>query len=397
MSDRLRRLHGDPVGPDPDEQSFEFVELCVREGMSVDATVVLARKHSATLEAAKARSTYEDDVDLRLVDLRVERLVARVRNEYGMDAADATPFLEWGPVAGASGQPDDCLAGLVRPGDSTSIVGPSKIGKSLLVLDAVASKAAGRPFLGRQSAAGTVLYWDCENRPQVIKERLSSMGFCHTELRDLRYVSLPKQPRLDTAEGAAEAMQLVERTGAELFVIDTTQRVLGGEEESSTGIRNMYRYFLAPLRRQGVAVLRIDHFGKDAARGVRGSSAKVDDVDESYEFTQSKGGLLQLRRTHSRYAPERTRVLLRRSDNPLRHELVATPDPADADSELDEDLRGRPRTAQELVEALDELGLPDDHGRPKLAQALKINGMSYRTEALAEAARIRKSRSSARV
>lgn len=193
-------------------------------------------------EPAKYRSTYEDEdyVDLGLVDRLVERVIAQLRNEYGMDDGNGMPFLDWRTVTEASGETDDCLAGLVRRGDSASLVGLPKIGKSLFVLEAVASKAVGQPFLERESPAGAVLYWDCENRPEVIGQRLSSMGFCLTELRDLRYVSLPRQPRLDTPEGAAEAIRLVEETGAELFVIDTTQRVLGGEEESSTGIRNMH-------------------------------------------------------------------------------------------------------------------------------------------------------------
>ncbi len=42
-------------------------------------------------------------------------------------------------------------------------------------------------------------------------------------------------------------MKIVSKFQASLFVIDTVQRVIAGEEESSTGIRNMYEHLVAPL------------------------------------------------------------------------------------------------------------------------------------------------------
>lgn len=115
-----------------------------------------------------------------------------------------------------------------------------------------------------------------------------------------------------------------------------------------------------------MAVLRIDHFGKDAARGVRGSSAKVDDVDDSYEFTQSRSGLLQLRKTHSRYAPGPECLLLKRSTDPLRHELVAQGDRETPGVEPNDEQYARPLAVSDLVRLLDDMGLPEDQGSRSL-------------------------------
>jgi len=86
----------------------------------------------------------------------------------------------------------------------------------------------------------------------------------------------------------------------ELVVIDTLQRVLTGDENNSQGVRDMYRLLSMPLRARNVAVLRLDHLGKSDNTSARGSSAKGDDVDQSWVLTQRADCLLTLRKALGR-------------------------------------------------------------------------------------------------
>lgn len=181
---------------------------------------------------------------------------------------------------GSTHQADWLCAPLLERGRAVALFSPAKTGKSLLVLEIAAALATGRPVLGNPArAAIRVLYVDLENTSADFVLRLTAMGYGAADLSNLYYLSFPKLPPLDTAQGGAELVGLALSLGADLVVLDTVSRVLQGDEESSTGIRAMYRHVVMPLKAAGVALLRLDHSGKDVARGQRGSSAKNDDVD----------------------------------------------------------------------------------------------------------------------
>ncbi len=265
LSSRLERVVGEPVR-DARSQSAAFLELCLSEGLDDDQIITLSRRHAPTQDA------YEYDAEAV-----VERRLTKLRQEH---AASSTPvYLDWSKAESTTSDPSWCVDGWIEQGDSVSLVGAAKIGKSLLTLEAAACKATGASFLGRDVTPGSVLYLDWENRPEIVYGRLRAMGFSFADLQDLRYVSFPTMPALDTQAGGEAAHKLVRDTGAELVVIDTLQRVLTGEENSSQGIRDLYRQLLMPLRADGVAVLRLDHTGKGDNSTARGSSAKADDVD----------------------------------------------------------------------------------------------------------------------
>jgi len=390
MSSRLRRLHTEPAEEiTVAQQVMNFIVQCVREGINDDDIVTLCRNHPPS----QAYGEYGP-----LNDHSAEVYIARARGALSPELEGDDSIIDWTTMSGATDMdPDFCLGSWVRQGDNVALVGEAKVGKSLFVLDACAAKAGGREFLGEPSPAGAIVYWDCENRPQEVAHRLAAMGYGQRDLLDLQYVSFPNPPRLDTAQGAEKAMNIVSKFQASLFVIDTVQRVIAGEEESSTGIRNMYQHLVAPLRASNVTVLRIDHLGKDPRKGPRGSSAKVDDVDESYQLTASTSGLLHLRATHSRYLRPWGKMTLRREGNPLRHSVVDVAangvDQDDADESASASTLERALTAPELIKVLDDLGCPDDIGRPTAITALKQQNIKFRTDPLAEAVRVRKERS----
>ena len=65
------------------------------------------------------------------------------------------------------------------------------------------------------------------------------------------------------------------------MVLDSTQRVTEGEENSNDTIRKLYNLTSAELKRRGLTVIRTDNTGHDKSRA-RGASAKRDDVGYSW-------------------------------------------------------------------------------------------------------------------
>lgn len=314
-----------------------------------------------------------------------------VNRTEGVDLIDTPahlryPTLDWRRLF--DGAPDDIdwlVPDFIARGQSYSLVSPAKAGKSLLMLDAAAAIAAGRSALGHQAQPPVrVLYVDFENSRDDLVERLRDMDYSPDELGGLRYLSFPTLPPLDGPAGGRDIVAVAEHHDAALVVIDTIARVVAGEENSADTYRALYRHTLAPLKAARRAVVRLDHRGKDAKAGARGSSAKNDDVDVVWQLSQQPGPdgetyvTLRLERQRGSAHPEQISVV--RDVTPcLRH--VAKDAPL-ADSE-------RQRVG-ECIEAMKALGLPADVGRPKALKALRAAGYKVRSDTVMVAVKARK-------
>ena len=172
---------------------------------------------------------------------------------------------------------------LLPEGRLVSLYAAGKTGKSLLTLEIAAKLALGEPFLEEPVRDPKhVLYLDFEMTRFDLQSRMVDFGLDRNE-RTLNeyfhYYLLPSLHPLDTAEGGAQILALVDHHEPELVIIDTLARVTDGGENDADTYKSMYRHTFQPLKDRGVTVLRIDHAGKNDAKGQRGSSAKNDDVD----------------------------------------------------------------------------------------------------------------------
>ena len=194
---------------------------------------------------------------------------------------------------------------IIPKGRAIALYAPAKAGKSTIVLAIVAAVATGSRILGQTRATPTnVLYLDYEMTEDDLIERLTELGYGPQDNLDkLHYALLPSLPPLDTIEGANALLELVDRTQAELVVVDTFGRAVEGDEDRADTVRAFYRHTGLSLKARGVAVLRTDHSGKSVEKGMRGSSAKADDVDIVWQLSRTntnKGDGVRLNRTHSR-------------------------------------------------------------------------------------------------
>jgi len=212
---------------------------------------------------------------------------------------------------------------LIEDGCQIAVYSEAKAGKSLLFLEIAARIAAGQTHFtdGDPQPAKKkwrVLYIDKENTKANIKERLNHMGFNAEDLVNFHYYSFPNVGYLDKPNGGLDVLSLALRHNADLVIIDTLSRVVEGKENDNDTYIDFYKNTGIALKAREIALVRLDHSGKDAGKGMRGASSKTSDVDEVWQLTEDNNRVT-LDRTHTRTGHGTGHLTLRRQDNPLRH------------------------------------------------------------------------------
>lgn len=295
------------------------------------------------------------------------------------------PVINWHELWGAEEEEEWLIYPLLPARRLVALYSAAKTGKSLLMLELAAALATGKEVLGYTPAkAHRVLYVDFENDPKGdIRPRLQGMGYGPSDLEELKYMSFPSMSYLDTERGALELMAAIEVYGAEVVIIDTISRAVGGEENDNDTWNDFYKYTGLRLKQAGVALMRLDHTGKDETKGQRGGSAKTGDVDAVWWLsTITKEERFRLECTMSRFRLEEKELTLIRHDEPLRHSLEV--------ASRGEDWEAR---VLRLIGLADRDGLPAE-GRDKFDTWLKTRpGETAERSIRAEVVKRRKSRS----
>ena len=213
---------------------------------------------------------------------------------------------------------DWLLEPLIAAGRTHSLIAPPKQGKSLLILEAAAALATGRPFLHQEAQKPIrVVYVDFEMTEADVHSRLTEFGYSEDDdLSNLMYVLQPPMMPMDTPEGGQQLAQSCIAFGAQLVCIDTVSRAVQGEENDAATANNLYRHTLMALKAAGIATMRLDHLGKDETRGARGSSAKLADVDIQYTLKLSGDDITIKTTARMGWVPNKLR-LIRTADVPM--------------------------------------------------------------------------------
>jgi RecA-family ATPase len=292
--------------------------------------------------------------------------------------ATLTP-IDWPDFWNTDVSADDWLIEpIVARGRQTAVYSMAKTGKSLLALDMAASAAMGRSILGHQAKDPVeVMYVDLEMTEADLRERLTDLGYGpDDDLSRLHYFQLPELPGLDRDLGGEILVATALAKQVQLVVIDTMARAVQGGENDADTYRGFYWYTGRRLKTAGIALLRLDHQGKDSALGQRGSSAKVDDVDIVFKLTQVDTKTLKLTRTHTRVPWVPSEVTIVREESPiLRHVW--------ADDFV-------PAGTRDAMLALDELGVPLDASAETALTSLRRSGRGQRKAVVLAALKARR-------
>lgn len=279
------------------------------------------------------------------------------------------------------------VEGIISPQGLTSLVGEAKIGKSIFALELAIAVSTGAKIADLETTKTRTLYLDLENNPQtVLRDRLLAFD-CHRESFDnLALLSFPELPAFDSESGGKALVEIVDQLDVGLVIIDTVSRVVSGEENSNDTWNRLYRHTELPLKQRGVAMMRVDHTGKDATKGARGGSAKSGDVDRVIRMTSNKNGQIMLRTEAARTPGGFESITLERRDTPnLHHARVAGEAKADNESRvkayvdlLDEKHFERNLTNDQTWDALHKLGM-------QCSKAISLRVTRMRKEPIPEA------------
>lgn len=292
------------------------------------------------------------------------------------------PLIDWHALWADDEEEEWILEPLLPARRLVALYSPPKVGKSLLMLELAVVIAQGGETLGTKvPRPHRVLYVDFENDPKGdVRSRLQAMGHTPDRLDNLCYLSFPTLAGLDSERGAAELLAAVQVYDCEVVVVDTVSRSVTGEENENDTWLNFYRHTGLKMKQHGIAMIRLDHTGKDETKGQRGGSAKVGDVDAVWKLSKVAEDVFQLDCEANRLPIAEKCIVLTRKPLPhLHHHVQAEGRMAAWEAKI-----------RDVTQALDAASAARDMGRTKARELIRTTGVTASNSVLEEALRRRK-------
>ncbi|MFV3129259.1 AAA family ATPase [Niveispirillum sp. KHB5.9] len=175
--------------------------------------------------------------------------------------------------------------------DVTSVNGRGGEGKTLIVLQLLASAALGMPWLGRQCRRVNTLGVFCEDESDELQRRLHDIATAYgVDLGDMEHLDLASRVGEDNAlltfgkygESAdptpfySSILRRARQLGAELIVLDSLYDFFPGNENARTEVHRFGGMLRALAKATGAAVVVCGHpsrAGEQEGSGLSGSTA----------------------------------------------------------------------------------------------------------------------------
>lgn len=185
------------------------------------------------------------------------------------------------------------INGVLRQGHKMLIAGPSKAGKSFLLIQLCISLAEGRPWLGWPCAQGKVLYVNLElDRASCLHRFRDVYQALHWEPRALKNLDIwnlrGKAVPMDKL--APKLIRRAAKRGYMAIVIDPIYKVITGDENSADQMANFCNQFDLICSELGCAVIYCHHHSK----GAQGGKRSMDRASGSGVFARDPDAMLDL-------------------------------------------------------------------------------------------------------
>jgi regulatory protein RepA len=186
---------------------------------------------------------------------------------------------------------DALIDGVLRKGHKMLLAGPSKAGKSYLLIQLCCAIAEGRKWLGWRCAQGKVMYVNLElDRASCLhrfRDVYDAMGWqpnslANIDIWNLRGKSIPMD-RL-----APKLIRRAAKKGFTAIIIDPIYKVITGDENSADQMAKFCNQFDLVCTELGCAVIYCHHHSK----GVQGQKRSMDRASGSGVFARDPDTLL---------------------------------------------------------------------------------------------------------
>jgi RecA-family ATPase len=185
-------------------------------------------------------------------------------------------------------------AGILRHGHKMLVAGPSKAGKSMLLMELATAIASGGRWIGYPCAKGRVLYVNLEIDPASCVMRFK-------EIADDRHIGVPgwtSNVDLWNLRGHAVPMdeltpRLIHRARGRDYaavIIDPIYKVITGDENSASEMAAFCNQFDKICAALGTAVIYCHHHSK----GAQGSKRSMDRASGSGVFARDPDAMLDI-------------------------------------------------------------------------------------------------------
>ena len=187
------------------------------------------------------------------------------------------------------------VKGIFGKGQIVVTWGAPGAGKTFVIMEMACSIGAGKPWHGRRTRKGIVLYVAAESARAYIENRFAALKANKPELSEAEVLVIPHALDLlhhSDVDRVIETAKLLEHELGEvvLIVIDTLAVTFGGGNENDPKDMNLYVANVLEIRaKTGAAVLIVHHSGKDEAKGMRGHSALLGALDAELAIEGSPG------------------------------------------------------------------------------------------------------------
>jgi len=228
------------------------------------------------------------------------------------------------------------LEAYVPAGHVTLFTGHGGVGKSMLSLMMACAFADGRPFIGKATRRGRVLFFSAEDPAELLRRRLrrvcSDWGIEPATLaQSLRVVDATEMDAALYVEhrtggvrhGATtrvyEALrQFIERESIDVVVLDNASDLFDGDEIVRQLVRGFVRSLAHLVRARGGAVVLLAHVDKITSRAGKaaggesysGSTAWHNSVRSRMALLETAPGLLELQHQKCNLGPKQAPLQL---------------------------------------------------------------------------------------
>ena len=187
----------------------------------------------------------------------------------------------------------ELIEGILRQGHKMLISGPSKAGKSFLLMELCVAVAEGRKWIGRQCMQGRVLYINleldkasCGNRFLEIyaKNGIKSPNAQNLDIWNLRGKALPLNQLIP------KLLRRARNSHYAAIIIDPIYKVITGDENNATDMSNFCNLFDKICTELGASAIYVHHHSKGAQIGKK----SMDRASGSGVFARDPDALLDM-------------------------------------------------------------------------------------------------------
>lgn len=268
--------------------------ICAKNGLPVD------RKNRNPSRLSRLPGATRNGIVQHLVDTNIGMPSwadwadwIQAQNDDLPDVECAASFIESPPALSPP-----LIDGILRQGHKMLLAGPSKAGKSFLLLQLAVAIAEGRRWLGRQCTPGRVLYVNLELDRATLYNRLKDvyaasgtppLGVDGIDAWNLRGKATPMTdlaPRLIRRALKKRAAGLPYTA----VIIDPIYKVITGDENAADQMAKFCNQFDRVCHELGAAVIYCHHHSK----GAQGAKAAHDRASGSGVFARDPDALLDM-------------------------------------------------------------------------------------------------------